>query len=83
MISSVAPAPRCRPNTFAVSNRLMPYATAVSMIVCESVSDVCGPKFIVPRHQAADDQAEVADVRVLHGRRVYVRPTRTSARRGS
>ena len=36
---------------FAVSKKLMPYATAVSMIVCESDPLVCGPKFIVPRHR--------------------------------
>src|SRR5215471_10953897 len=49
MISSVAPAPRWRPKTFAVSKKLIPYATAESMIVCDSASGVSGPKFIVPR----------------------------------
>src|SRR4029450_10614060 len=49
MICSVTPSPTRQPYTLAVSKKLMPSSRARSMMRWESVSEVSGPKFMVPR----------------------------------
>ena len=57
MISSVVPAPLLPPYRLAVSKKLMPSSIARSMILCDSSSEVSGPKFIVPRHSSLTRKA--------------------------
>src|ERR1035437_1485715 len=51
MICSVIPSLTFQPYTLAVSKKLIPYSSALSITLKLSASEVMGPKFMVPRHR--------------------------------